>query len=121
MTRVYNKMSSEEKPTHDQDKLDLWCIEFSKVVQHDVSPMMDLWGLPLTDAARKATSHLPPYLPDDEITQGSGAERTAQLEEKYPGLLRVPGDIPQYNIPQEDDVIRQYPITVTDITNKDEL
>ncbi len=87
------------------EKIDLWMTTCSEVVGHNLAPLFEFWGLPLTDAAKAVVSELSPYFPDDITTREYGPKHAAVILEKYPSAVRVPEKDPD-TVPDLDELLR---------------
>jgi len=56
----YHKLSAEERPKNDQQKIDLWMVMFSRVVEENLTPFFRSWGIPITAEAERLVNNLPP-------------------------------------------------------------
>ena len=79
--RLYESMADADKPQSQQSKIDRFFSLFSQAVNLDLSPLLDFWNIPFSDEARAKSAHLQPFLPDDELTQGT--EKVTAIEQKY--------------------------------------
>jgi len=87
--RRYEAMTDQQKPGNDQQKMDEWFCQFSEVSSHNLSPLAQFWGIPLTPEAGMKMSRFPAYLPDDEITKAVPV-RTDFIVLIFPGIIRNP-------------------------------
>ncbi|XP_013390849.1 TRPM8 channel-associated factor 2-like [Lingula anatina] len=89
--RLYeNSVKKEEESNQDDGaKIDMWFGRFSEIVRHNLSPMCDFWGIPLSTGVRNNLTLFPAFLPNDEIT-AAGQARVDQVLPNYPGIVRSP-------------------------------
>ena len=59
----YRKLPADERPKTDQDKRDQWLVRFSRTIGRDLGPFFDLWGVPVTAAAKESIAALPDWMP----------------------------------------------------------
>ena len=85
--RGYEVLPINKRPTTNQEKIDHWVQKFSEAVNHNICPMVDFWGIPISQQAEKKIGSLSPFLPNDEMT-AFAPDRVRQIEERYPHLLR---------------------------------
>ena len=88
--RKYNNLPDKEKPKSNDDKIDRWMTTFSKMVNYNLTPLFEFWGLPLSEQAKASVSGLEAFFPDDEITQEYGPDQAAAILKKYPDVIRIP-------------------------------
>lgn len=60
----YRKLPADERPKTDQDKRDQWLVRFSRTIGRNLGPFFDLWGVPVTAAAKEQIAALPEWLPE---------------------------------------------------------
>eukprot|EP00727_Mastigamoeba_balamuthi_P013321 m51a1_g8611 hypothetical protein (1980) ;mRNA; f:617-8898 len=69
--REYDALPQNQRPVSDDDKRDQWLIRTSKRVNHNLTPLFDLWGIPISHYARRQVAGLPAYsTPDSALVQG---------------------------------------------------
>ncbi len=51
-------------PKSDDEKRDQWMVRFSRVVQRDLGPFFEAWGVPTSADARQSISALPAWMPE---------------------------------------------------------
>ena len=61
----YQEMPVTQWPADDTAKRDAFLVRFSKLVQHDLGPFFQAWGIPTSPAARGAVIGLPAWMPSD--------------------------------------------------------
>eukprot|EP00727_Mastigamoeba_balamuthi_P011652 m51a1_g7109 hypothetical protein (986) ;mRNA; r:67566-70781 len=57
--REYDALPQSERPVSDDSKRDQWLVRTSRHVSHNLSPLFDSWGVPVSVAARQQVSGLP--------------------------------------------------------------
>ncbi|XP_037040416.1 TRPM8 channel-associated factor 3-like isoform X2 [Bradysia coprophila] len=55
----YNQLTEGERPKNDQEKIDLWMIMFSRVVEENLTPFFTSWGFPISPGAESKVEDLP--------------------------------------------------------------
>ena len=61
--KEYADLPAAERPRTDQQKRDQWMVRFSKAVKRDLGPYFEVWGVPVTEEARKQVADLTPWMP----------------------------------------------------------
>ncbi len=61
----YRALAPEERPKNDDEKRDQWMTRFSRAVGRDLGPFFGGWGIPTSEAARRALSDLPAWMPEE--------------------------------------------------------
>lgn len=61
----YRNLPEGERPKTDQEKRDQWLVRFSRMVGRDLGPFFDIWGVPVTTAAKESIAGLPDWMPAD--------------------------------------------------------
>lgn len=56
----YQQLSESERPSNDQEKIDLWMVMFSMVVEENLAEFFISWGFPISTEAIALVDHLPP-------------------------------------------------------------
>lgn len=59
----YRQLPEDQRPKTDDDKRDQWLTRFSRTVGRDLGPFFDLWGVPVSAAAKESIADLPGWLP----------------------------------------------------------
>ncbi len=102
----------------------MWLTTCSRTVQYNLAPLFEFWGLPLSKEALSVTSSLHAYFPDDDITRQYG-DRTAEILERYPDIVRVPEQVQVFEFPAVEGVRQDTCITLdpkhAQQRNRDEL
>ena len=62
LTEYYWNMSSQ--PSGDSAEFNEWALQISLKTGHDLTPFLEAWGFPLTQATRDSTAHLPVWVDD---------------------------------------------------------
>ena len=76
---MYNNLQDTERPEGFQDQVDQWISRFSRVVEHNLCPLFEFWGFPISTSIKNSLSHLPVHFPKDEIMRhGPGVAPTTQ-------------------------------------------
>ncbi|MGF7232016.1 M60 family metallopeptidase, partial [Arachidicoccus sp.] len=57
------KYPNHEYAKTDQQKRDLWIINFSKIVGRNLAPFFEKWGIPVSEDAKQRVSSLPIWMP----------------------------------------------------------
>eukprot|EP00727_Mastigamoeba_balamuthi_P006882 m51a1_g2814 hypothetical protein (1838) ;mRNA; f:145607-155070 len=60
----------------DDDKRDQWLVRTSKRVNHNLCPLFDTWGVPISDSARQQVASLPAYDSPETLTLGRVSLKT---------------------------------------------
>lgn len=53
----YQQLTEDERPQNDQEKIDLWMVMFSKVVEENLAEFFISWGFPISAEAETLVSH----------------------------------------------------------------
>ena len=61
----YHILLPNQKPKNDQEKRDQWMTNFSKIIDRNLGPFFELWGVPISKSAKNSVSTLPVWLPDN--------------------------------------------------------
>ena len=90
--RSYHTLPSIRHPRTDQDKIDLWFEIFSETVKFNLQPLVEFWGIPLSQKCKENLKklNLESFLPRDEITE-KYTEHTSVVKKNFPGLVREVG------------------------------
>lgn len=62
----YAALPPPKRPADDDDKRDQWLMRMSRTVGHDLTALFDLWGIPVSDAAKASVKGLPTWLPPSD-------------------------------------------------------
>jgi len=57
----YRALPANQRPRGDEAKRDQWLTRFSKAAGKNLAPAFEYWGIPVSDAARKAVAGLPTW------------------------------------------------------------
>ena len=60
------KNKKEALPKSNQDKIDQWVIRYSKIIEMNIKPQFELWGLPVSDAVDEHVNQFEPFCPTEE-------------------------------------------------------
>jgi hypothetical protein len=63
----YRDLPKAERPQNNAEKLDQWCVRFSKTTGRNLAPFFAAWRLPVSETARDAVKHLPAWLPEPDF------------------------------------------------------
>lgn len=66
----YQRLPRDEQPKTEMAKHDQWMVRFSKAIGKNLGPFFIAWGVPTTEAARKAVQDLPVWMPADWPKEG---------------------------------------------------
>ena len=61
----YHSLLPNQRPKNDQEKRDQWMTNFSKIIDRNLGPFFELWGVPISKSAKNSVSTLPVWLPDN--------------------------------------------------------
>lgn len=61
----YRRLDADERPKTDDEKRDQWLVRFSRTLGRDLGPFFDLWGVPVSAAAKESIADLPGWMPAD--------------------------------------------------------
>lgn len=61
----YRQLPTQERPRTDEQKRDQWMIRLSRAVGRNLAPFFDVWGVPISQEAREAVTHLPVWIPGE--------------------------------------------------------
>lgn len=61
----YRQPGVNDRPRTEEAKRDQWMIRFSTKVGKNLGPFFDAWGVPVSDTAKAAVSHLPRWMPEE--------------------------------------------------------
>ena len=95
-------------------------VAFSKIVNYNLTPVFEFWGLPLTDNAKDSVTDLPAYFPEDFITQKYGPEQATAILEKYPDAVRNPDPLPSIEVTVVDVLSTACEIPLLDLDEPDD-
>eukprot|EP00727_Mastigamoeba_balamuthi_P000748 m51a1_g10670 hypothetical protein (804) ;mRNA; r:17245-22548 len=59
--REYDALPENQRPWVDNDKRDQWLIRTSKRINHNLCQLFDMWGIPVSNSARRQVAGLPAY------------------------------------------------------------
>ncbi|MHC4958368.1 MAG: M60 family metallopeptidase [Planctomycetota bacterium] len=59
----YRDLEAADRPGDDAAKRDQWMMRFSRTVGRNLGPFFDDWGVPVSEAAKKAVADLPAWMP----------------------------------------------------------
>lgn len=62
---AYASLPAKDRPRTDADKRDRWLMLLSRATKHNLGPFFERWGVPTTEAARRAVADLPAWMPDE--------------------------------------------------------
>ena len=65
------KNNKEALPESNQDKIDQWVIRYSKIIQMNIKPQFELWGLPVSDAVDEHVNQFESFCPAEETNAES--------------------------------------------------
>ena len=60
------KNNKEALPKSNQDKIDQWVIRYSRIIQKNIKPQFELWGLPVSDAVLNDVNQFETFCPTEE-------------------------------------------------------
>jgi hypothetical protein len=60
---LYRDLPGSERPKSDDAKRDQWLVRFSRVVERDLGPFFEAWGVPVSADARAAVVGFPEWMP----------------------------------------------------------
>lgn len=60
----YRDLPAEAKPKTEIEKHDQWMVRFSRVVEKNLGPFFQYWGMPTSEEARESISGLPVWMPE---------------------------------------------------------
>lgn len=75
-------------PATDQDEIDEWVIQTSKVAKRDLRPCFLFWGWELTERVEQELKDLALYFWDDETTREWAPSRAAFIMSQFPTATR---------------------------------
>lgn len=55
----YQQLTGDERPTNDEERIDLWMVMFSRAVQENMAEFFISWGFPISPEAIKLVGNLP--------------------------------------------------------------
>lgn len=58
--------SGENLPKNNQEEIDQWVIRYSRIVNRNIRPQFEMFGLPVTDQVNAAVAKLAPWCPVNE-------------------------------------------------------
>ncbi len=61
--REYQKFALNNDDLDDQQKRNLWVKTFSSVVQRNIAPFFEKWGIPISDATKNELDRMPAWMP----------------------------------------------------------
>jgi hypothetical protein len=61
----YRKLPQAERPKNDDEKRDQWMVRFSRRAGKNLGPFFEVWGVPISAAARAQVANLPTWLPEN--------------------------------------------------------
>ncbi len=61
----YRALAPAERPKNDDEKRDQWMTRFSRAVGRNLGPFFEAWGIPTSEAARRALADLPDWMPEE--------------------------------------------------------
>ncbi len=61
----YHKLSPNQRPKNDQEKRDQWMTNFSKIVNRNLGPFFESWGIPISKPSKNSVQNLPVWLPNE--------------------------------------------------------
>jgi hypothetical protein len=61
--RAYDDLPAENRPRTDDQKRDLFAVQFSQVVGRNLVPYFRAWGVPLSDGLEERLASLPEWMP----------------------------------------------------------
>ena len=61
------KNNREALPKSNQDKIDHWVIRYSKIIERNIKPQFQLWGLPVSDSVDVHVNQFEGFCPKNEI------------------------------------------------------
>ncbi|CAL4139916.1 unnamed protein product [Meganyctiphanes norvegica] len=67
--RSYDILQRKQKPSSNEEKIDMWIIKMSDAVKHNLVPLFRFWGFPISSHVEETVSSLESFLPDDEVTR----------------------------------------------------
>ncbi len=62
--RAYDDLAPGERPSTDDEKRDRFAITMSRVVERNLAPYFEAWGIPISGAVEEAVGDLPVWMPD---------------------------------------------------------
>jgi hypothetical protein len=63
--RSYETMPESQRPRSDQEKRDVFVIQFGRTVGRNLGPYFAAWGVPLTERVEQTLSDLPAWMPEE--------------------------------------------------------
>ncbi len=70
----YLSLSPKKRPREDDDKRNQWMVRFSRAVGRDLGPFFEVWGVPVSRAARDSVAGLPVWLPEGMPAAGEAGK-----------------------------------------------
>ena len=61
------KNNSNNLPKNNQEKIDQWVIRYSHILQKNIKPHFEMWGLPVTDSVAIILQDLPEWSSKEAI------------------------------------------------------
>ena len=61
--KEYRELKNEERPKNDDEKRDQWIVRMSKMIDRNLGPYFDRWGVPVSQAAKDSIKDLPAWNP----------------------------------------------------------
>jgi hypothetical protein len=61
----YRTLPRNERPQNDLEKRGQFMVRFSRAVGKNLAPFYQLWGVPISEEARRAVSNYPVWMPDE--------------------------------------------------------
>jgi hypothetical protein len=53
-------------PKNNQEKIDQWVLRFSRIVNRNIKPQFEMWGLPVSESVDAQLAGLEVFMPDEE-------------------------------------------------------
>ncbi len=63
---IDNRIKS-KLPKNNQEKIDQWVLRYSRIIEHNIKPQFEMWGLPVSESVDEELKDLPKWCPNDEI------------------------------------------------------
>jgi hypothetical protein len=74
----YRALPEGEHPKTDDERRDQWLVRFSRTVGRNLGPFFDLWGVPVSEAAKKSVADLPIWMPENFPPPNPREQRVAK-------------------------------------------
>ena len=84
----YEALAETDQPKGNENQIAYWIEQCSKVANYNLSPLFEFWGFTVQDSVKVKLNLLPPFLPDDEMTQ-LAPHRVEMIQMAYPELVRA--------------------------------